>query len=72
MDGHTEETPRTIHDVRAMCSILRHSGPGIFEVDLHADGPRTSRSQWGDEGNERRRNKKSKGAKLMEAQWVRG
>ena len=24
--------------------------------------PRTSRSEWGDEGNERRRNKKSRGA----------
>ena len=42
-----------------MCSILRHSGLVFFDVDPHGT-PRTSRLQWGDEGNERRRTRRAK------------
>ena len=38
VDGQTEGTPRTIHDVRAMCSILRHSGADMLDVDPHGTG----------------------------------
>ena len=33
--GRSNRRNATVDDVRAMCSILRHSGPGIFDVDLH-------------------------------------
>ena len=36
--GRSNRRNATVDDVRAMCSILRHGGPGIFDVDLHGTG----------------------------------
>ena len=33
VDGRTEETSRTLHDVRAIDSIIQHTGLGFFDVN---------------------------------------
>ena len=72
VDDQTVETSRTLHAVRAMCDILRHTEPGIFDVDPHGTTRGHPACIAATRATRDEKQEKSNVANLLEAQWVRG
>ena len=72
VDDQTLEASRTLHAVRAMCGILRHTASGISDVDPLWDDRSDIQLASRRRGQREMKHKKSNVANLLEALWVRG
>ena len=72
VDDQTAETSRTLHVVRSMCCILRHTGRGFFDIDPHGTTRGHPACIAATRATRDEEQEKSNVANLVEAQWVRG